>query len=281
MKWLLGLFASLPTPIMHAIAGPAAFVLYRVFRYRRETVRTNLLNAFPNLSEAERRKIEKDHYRHLANVFFEVLRSTRMSRAEVARRVSIRNLQMLRDVTDNFQKQVIVLLIHQGNWEWVLHGVMIQVPIPVDAVYKELHSEFWDQYMLEARSRFGGHPMALSNVARAVISGRAQKRIIGIIADQSGPRSGGYWTEFLERPASFYRGPEKLARALDLPVLFLQCRQIRTGYYEIEFHELSLSPKTENEDDIIERYVRKAEQVITEQPHTFLWTNRRWKKKPP
>jgi KDO2-lipid IV(A) lauroyltransferase len=281
VKWLLGLLASLPTPIMHAIAVPAGFLLYRVFRYRRATVRNNLLHAFPNLSETERREIERDSYRHLANLFLEILRSTRMSQAEFARRVTIRNLQMFYDATHDLQKQAIVLLIHQGNWEWMLHGVMAQLPISVDPVYKELHSEFWDQYMLESRSRFGAQPMPLLRVGRTMIRGRAHKRIIGMVADQSGPRSGGYWTEVLGRPASFNRGAEKLARTLDLPVLFAQCRQTRTGYYEIEFHELSLSPKTENGDDILERFVRKAEQVITEQPCTYLWTNRRWKKKPP
>jgi KDO2-lipid IV(A) lauroyltransferase len=281
MKWLLGALASLPTPVMHALAYPAYLLLYRVLRYRRATVRDNLRHAFPDLDAATRRDIERRSYRHLANLFFEILRSTRMPQAEFARRVHFSNLELLERATDNYQRQAIVLLIHQGNWEWMLHGAMAQLPVAVDPVYKTLHSPFWDDFMLTARSRFGAEPMALEEVARAVIRGRRRRRLIVMLADQSGPRHGGYWTKFMHRPASFYRGAEKLARGLKLPLLFAQCRLRGTGDYEIRLHEVSMPPHEASDDELMERYVRLAETLIAEQPESYLWTNRRWKKRPP
>ena len=102
-----------------------------------------------------------------------------------------------------------------------------------------------------------------------------------MLADQAGPRDGGYWTEFLNRPASFYRGADKLAQALKIPVLFAQCHRGARGHYEIEFHEISLPPHDADSELILERYVRQAEACIGESPETYLWTNRRWKKQPP
>ena len=281
MKWALALLAALPTPLLLSLARPGYLLLYHVLRYRRATVRDNLAHAFPDLSDGERRRIEKASYRHLVRLFLEVLRSTRMRRDEFARRVRFSNIDVLERATNGWQRQAVLLLIHQGNWEWMLHAAMAQLPIAVDPVYKALHSEFWDRYMRAARARFGAEPIALTDVARAVIRGRRRRRAIAMLADQSGPRHGGYWTDFLNRPASFYRGAEKLARTLELPVLFAQCRLLRPGYYEVTFHELSLPPHAATDDALLELYVRTAERMIAAQPECYLWTNRRWKKKPP
>jgi KDO2-lipid IV(A) lauroyltransferase len=281
MGLLLRLLAKIPTPALYPLGWLFYQLVYRVARYRRRTVRENLRHAFPDRSTAERARIERDSYRHLANLFLEIIRGTAMAQSEFSRRVSFRNLELLYEVTDGLKRQAIVLLIHQGNWEWMLHGAMAQLPVSVDPVYKPLHSEFWNDYMLAARSRFGAQPMALADVGRSVIRRRREQRVIVMLADQAGPAHEGYWTDFLGRPASFYRGAEKLAQSLKLPLLFAQCRRKRPGYYEIELHALSLPPHEVSGDGLLEAYVRRAETVIAEQPATYLWTNRRWKKQPP
>ena len=281
MAFLLGLVARLPAGVGYLLSRIASLVLYHVVRYRRDVVRENLAHAFPTRDHNELQQIEKRFYGHFCDLFVEILRSTRMSQAEFAARVRFVNLERLREATDDFASQAIVLLVHQGNWEWMLHGAMAQMPVSVDPVYKPLHSPFWDDYMLRARSRFGATPMAIARVGREVIRGRTRRRLIVMLADQSGPRFGGYWTEFLHRPASFYRGADKLARALKVPVLFAQCQRRERGYYDITFHDISAPPHAPDEEAILERYVRIAEQCIGEQPYTYLWTNRRWKKAPP
>jgi len=35
------------------------------------------------------------------------------------------------------------------------------------------------------------------------------------------------------------------------------------------------------EEEIIEAYIRAAEQAIGEEPESYLWSNRRWKHQPP
>ncbi|WOJ92706.1 lysophospholipid acyltransferase family protein [Congregibacter variabilis] len=281
MKLLLGLLAAMPLRVSYAAAAVMYLLLYHLFRYRRGTVRDNLSWAFPQKSEAERKQIEKASYRHLCNLFMEILSSTRLPQAEMADRVSFTNPEVLAGVTNNFDKQAIVLLIHQGNWEWILHAAMFKMGISVDPVYKTLHSPLWNQYMLDARSRFGASPMPIDRVGREVIGGRKRKRLIAMLADQAGPKAAGYWRQFLNRPASFYRGADKLAQALDIPVVFAKCRRVETGRYEVLFEEISLPPHPADPQRILELYVLAAEAAIAEQPETYLWTNRRWKKTPP
>lgn len=281
MKLLLGLLAAMPLRMGYAVATLMYLLLYHVLRYRRITVRDNLSWAFPDKTDAERKQIEKASYRHLCNLFMEILSSTRLSQTEMAERVSFVNLKVLAAATNDFDKQAIVLLIHQGNWEWMLHAAMLKMGVSVDPVYKTLHSPFWNQYMLDARSRFGASPMPIDRVGREVLRGRKRKRLIAMLADQAGPKAAGYWRHFLHRPASFYRGADKLAQTLNIPVVFAKCRRMETGRYEVLFEEISLPPHDANPELILERYVLAAEAAIAEQPETYLWTNRRWKKTPP
>ncbi|MFK8043554.1 lysophospholipid acyltransferase family protein [Congregibacter sp.] len=281
MKWFLGLLAALPLRLAYALAVLFYVLLYHVFRYRRSTVDENLRSAFPQKSESERAAIARASYRHLCNLFMEILCSTRMKQSDMAQRMSFPNMQVLADATDGFEKQAIVLLIHQGNWEWMLHAAMEKMQVSVDPVYKTLHSPFWNQYMLDARSRFGASPMPIDRVGREVIRGRKRKRLIAMLADQAGPKASGYWRNFLNRPASFYRGADKLAQTLSIPVVFAKCRRTETGHYEVQFEEISLPPHDADPELILARYVLAAEAAIAEQPETYLWTNRRWKKTPP
>ncbi|MEE4277031.1 MAG: lysophospholipid acyltransferase family protein [Halieaceae bacterium] len=281
MRALLRALAALPEGVAQALSSLAYLLAYHLLRYRRATVRENLAQAFPQKTVGERLQIERAFYRYFCDLLLEILRSTRMPSAAFAEGVSFRNPELLFEVTNQLSSQAILLLIHQGNWEWSLHSAMQHLGAPVDPVYKPLHSPFWDQLILEARSRFGATPMTIASVGREVVRGRGRRRLIALLADQAGPRHGGFWTEFLGRPASFYRGPEKLARALALPLLFAQCRRLSRGRYEIEFHLISLPPHDSEGDALLKAYVDLAQRCIAEQPETYLWTNRRWKKKPP
>lgn len=263
------------------VMGYVAYLLvYHLFRYRRPVVADNLSHAMPDLNDRELRQLENASYRHLGRMGAEILLSPLLSREDFSRRVTFRNLDLLESAA-RASNQVIVLLIHQGNWEWVLGSASASLSVAVDPVYKTLHSPFWDRYMLRMRSRFGASPIPLADVGRNVVRARSKQRIIALVADQSGPRVGGYWTHFLNRPASFYRGAEKLARGLSLPVFFAQCRRSRPGYYEVEFLEMSTPPAPEEEDGITQAFIAHAERSIRSQPETYLWTNRRWKRKPP
>ena len=44
---------------------------------------------------------------------------------------------------------------------------------------------------------------------------------------------------------------------------------------------LTQTPGQLTAEEIIEAYIREAEQAIREEPESFLWSNRRWKHRPP
>lgn len=275
---LIRLLARLPLPALYLLASLLSFLLYRVLRYRRGVVRENIAAAFPEQSPSVRRQTERAFYAYLADLLVEVIAASGMPRDAFPSRVRLRNPELFEALTRERDTPVIVLAIHQGNWEWMLHAAALQLDIPIHAVYKPLHSARWDAFAAAMRSRFGSRPLPMQRALRSVLRSRHERRAYAMVADQAAS-SRGYRTQFLNRQATFYRGADQMARAVDAAVVFIQCRRLARGHYEAIFHALSLPPHDGDEHAITERYIALAEQCIREQPETYLWSSRRWRRK--
>jgi KDO2-lipid IV(A) lauroyltransferase len=272
----------LPLPLLYLLAWPGYLLLYHVAGYRREVVLQNLSRAFPDNSAGEITALAKKFYRQLVEVALEILRTRNMSADEIRRRVSVVNPELLRQYSNDFRDSVVMLAIHQGNWEWMLHGVKLHLDIPIDPVYKPLHNRQLNELMLEIRSQFGSRPIPMASAARDILRRRREFRLFVLVADQApiaGERS--YWTRFMNRPAAFYEGGEAIAKLTGYPVLFARCRRRCKGHYEVEFSEVARPPYEDSDHRIVETYVRLAEQAIRAEPESWLWSNRRWKRSPP
>jgi len=279
---LYRLLSWLPLPLLYALAGAGYLLLYYVVGYRKAVVRQNLLHAFPDKNAGGITVLSKKFYRQLVDVALEILKTRRMSADDLRRRVTLVNTDLLREYSNNFQDSVIILTIHQGNWEWMLHGIRLHLDVPVDPVYKPLHNKSLDKLIFEIRSRFGSRPLPMASAMRDILRHRRHFRLLALVADQSPiERERSHWTRFMHRDAAFYEGAETLARLTAYPVLFAQCRRLARGYYEVRFREVARPPYASEGHEIVERYVRLAEEAIRSEPESWLWSNRRWKRLPP
>ena len=273
------LISWLPFPALYALARVAYLVLYYLSGYRKSVVRQNLKHAFPDKSESEITVLAKKFYLHLAQVALEIIKARRMSKDDFRQRVKLRNPELLAQYSNNFSESVIVLSIHQGNWEWMLHGATTALEIPIDPVYKPLHNKVVDKLVYDIRSQFGSRPLAMEDSIKDILRRRREFRIFVMVADQAPIRSErSYWTEFLNQEAAFYLGSEAIAKMTKFPVLFVQCHRQRPGYYEIELHEVARPPYDKESHAITDRYIELAEQAVHREPYSWLWSNRRWKR---
>lgn len=279
---LYTLLALLPLGALHRIAAIAALLLRWVFRYRVGTVRRNLAASFPEQAPVWHRQTLEAFYRGFVQTTVEVIRIPKMSLEDFAERVTFANTELVRTATRDFTRSAIVLTLHQGNWEWMLHGATAALGMPIDPVYKPLHDPGADRFALETRSQFGAEPIPMSESARNLLRHRRKVRLFAMVADQSpGFRERVHWTTFLNQPTAFFAGAATIARLTGHPVLFAECHRQEPGRYRVTFREVTLDPKALTEDDIIERYARLAEESIRAQPESWLWSNRRWKLQAP
>jgi KDO2-lipid IV(A) lauroyltransferase len=277
--FLYRFLGRLPFPLLYPLAWLTYLLLYYVAGYRKAVVKENLAGAFPDQSEREVTVLAKKFYRQFAQVGLEIARARYMDETDFRERVEILNPELIAECSGGMRQSVIILTIHQGNWEWMLHGLATTLGVPLDPVYKPLHSPAADRFMREVRSRFGSRPVAISEATRDILRRRREFRLLVMVADQSPVRrERSYWTRFMHRDAAFYLGAETIARTTGFPVLFAQCRRLRRGHYQMELHKLGEAPYDGEAHSLTESYVRIAERAIREEPESWLWSNRRWKR---
>ena len=93
----LYLLSLLPFRVLYMLSDGIAFIVYHIFRYRREIVANNLLIAFPEKTEAERKKIEKDFYKGFIDNFIETIKLFSMSAKELEKRF-VGNFEVVNDL---------------------------------------------------------------------------------------------------------------------------------------------------------------------------------------
>lgn len=271
------LLSKLPFWLLYRVADLLYVLMYYFPGYRRKVVKENLRNSFPEKTEKEINRIAKDFYANLTDLSMETLKILDISREEIQKRVKFDNMDMVHFYLDQGQP-IIVLTGHQCNWEWLLLGSSVECRYPIDGVYKPQHNELVDELLFKMRSHFGARPLAMKDVFRSIIKNKTEKRILAMVADQT-PAGGEiqYFTKFLNRNSGFFVGADKIANHTGFPVLFLDMKRVKRGYYEATFHPVVPKENSTSEFPIIEEYAQMLEASILKNPGDWLWSHRRWK----
>lgn len=258
----------------------AFFFLYYLFRYRRGVVFGNLAAAFPELTAPQRNTLARQYYRHLARLVLEVGRTRAMPPEAFTQAITLVNPEAVRAASDNFSRSIIFLGIHQGNWEWMLHATAQALGIAIDPIYKPLHNRRVNQFMHALRSQFHGEPIPAERAGQYVLRHRRKFCAIAILADQSPmPEEASCNTRFLGRETAFHAGFAQLAALADARIVFTQCHCADESRYNVEFFPLEETGNGESRTQaLVDAYAAHAERAIRAQPHTWLWSHRRWKR---
>ena len=115
---ILFLVSLLPFWILYGISDLLYLIAYHVWGYRKALVRKQLNDSFPEQTESERRKIERDYYHWFCDYIVETLKLFSISRKNLMRRMRFVGTER---VEESFRQNqnVVVYLGHYCNWEWV------------------------------------------------------------------------------------------------------------------------------------------------------------------
>ena len=95
---LLWLVSRLPFKIIYFISDGVYILLYYLIGYRKKVVRNNLALVFPEKSEEERLVIEKKFFRHMCDIFLEMIKTLGISNKEVQKRFTVTNMEVLHEL---------------------------------------------------------------------------------------------------------------------------------------------------------------------------------------
>ncbi len=274
------LLSLLPFRVIRGFNPFVFFVIYRLLGYRKNVVLDNLGKAFPKKSEADRLRIARGYYQHLADLILDTIGFMSI------RKSTIKKLGFFekgsREVIDSYRaknKSFVLAMSHYGSWE-VLGAVFNQnYPGYAVAGFRPLTNKAVDLVIHHSRKRLNNLLVPMKKLGRKTIEmvNQHQPFALMLISDQWPPPKTATIVDFLGIETPFYNGLEKLSRKFDLPVVFISTRKKDDGTYSIFVEEITNSPKNFSHGDITRKYAELLQNEIKTRPEYWLWSHRRWK----
>lgn len=283
--WIvLKVLGILPRPVARACGAWVARAASFLRPPLRRTALINLRLAFPDWTDAQRRRVLRRLVRHLGWMAAEFAHFPRYSRERLERVV-------IYDGFENFAQArakgrgVLVLTGHIGAWElssfahaafgYPMHFLVRAIPNPrVDALVNRY------------RCASGNTPVDKINSARQIFQVLRSGGTVGILADLNTPATDGVFVDFFGIPACTTGAVARIALRTGAPVV--------PGYiywdealrkYRLRFEpEVELVRTGEEAEDVVtntQRFARIIEECARRWPDQWLWVHKRWKTRPP
>lgn len=274
-------FSLLPLRVHYVFADCLYALMAYVVRYRHRVIWRNLKSSFPEKTDRELRRIEKDFYHWFCDYFAETVKLLTMSPEEMRRRMVFRGTDEINRCWEEGQS-VGVFLGHYGQWEWIT-----SLPLWVSDrgqctdIYKPLENKDFDRLFLRVREKYGARCIPMAETLRRVVDYRRQGRpiVLGYISDQVPFWNNiHHWLPFLNHDTPVFTGAEKIMKRMGHAVFYADVRRIRRGYYECEMQLITREPAKYKDFELTDEYFRRLEASIRRDPAIYLWSHNRWKR---
>ena len=263
---------------IYLISDLLYYILYYIFSYRKKVVRKNLELAFPEKSKMERRRIERENFRNLTDIFLETFKSNNIKEKDLRERFKFKNPELLEKIYNNNQ-EVIVMCSHYCSWEWVFVIEKI-TKFKINAIYKQLSNKYFDKWTKDRRSQYGANMITTKETYREVsrLSKLKSLNFYGFASDQSPKKSKAvYWGNFLNNWVPIHTGAEIIAKKYNIAIVFMDVQKVKRGYYEASFSLITDKPNSFKKFELTDKYIELVEKQVRNKPEYYTWTHRRFK----
>ena len=279
ISFLLYPISLLPLRILYLFSDFCAFLLYHVFKYRREVVSENIAKSFPNLDEKERISIEKQFYNNFCDSFIETIKLLSMSEKQLQSHITADYSELEKILAEN--QNCHIYLGHQFNWEWAnAHVASAFKNKNIAVAYKPLSSKSFNDLMLKIRSRFGSKMVSSKNMKKEMEIFKDKQHVLILVADQNPNKPiKSFWTSFLSQQTAFISGSELYSASHKTPILFAKIIREKRGHYKFVLTPIFNFSDEYKIGSITNIFSKKLENAIKINPENYLWSHKRWKHK--
>ncbi|NNE31247.1 MAG: lipid A biosynthesis acyltransferase [Winogradskyella sp.] len=275
---ILWLISILPFRLLYAFSDVLYLFIFKLFGYRKATVKENLRLVFPDKSEKEIAEITSKFYHHLCDMIVEAIKSLSISDEQLKKRYKFSNVELINELEEK-QRSIILMCAHYGSWEWIFI-LQSYVKHKGYAIYKRLANKYFDRLVKRIRAKHNSHLITTKETLQVLAESKrkGELTINGFASDQSPkPHKAFHWNEFMGVKVPMHTGAEMLAKKLDMAVVFFSTKRIKRGYYETTFTTITEHPKDYKDYEITDMFFKRVEKQILEAPQYYLWTHKRWK----
>ncbi|HEV2615016.1 MAG TPA: lysophospholipid acyltransferase family protein [Candidatus Acidoferrales bacterium] len=273
----------LPRPLARVIASTIARVLLLCRPPLRRAGIVNLRLAFPEWSDAQRRRTLRRMVRYLGWMAAEFAHFPELSRENIERLVVLDGFENF-DAARQRGKGVIFLTGHMSAWELAPFAQALYRN-PLSFLARAVDNSRVDALVNRYRCLSGNRPIEKNNAARAMLRVLHSGGTVGILADQNTSLDEGIFVDFFGIPAATTTGLARIARRTDAAVvpgfLFWDSSMRK---YRLRFEAAVQLQRTEDEDADIRVNTTRCNKVIEDyiraHPEQWLWVHKRWKNRP-
>jgi KDO2-lipid IV(A) lauroyltransferase len=278
---LLGL---LPRPAARFVGASFAAVAYAVRAPLRRSAMFNLRLAFPDWTDARRRRVLRGMIRQIGWMAGEFSQFPKYTRERIERIVVVDGFENF-DTARRRDKGVLFLTGHMSAWELAPFAQALYGH-PLHFLVRPIANRRVDALINSYRCRSGNQPIEKNRSARAILKVLGEGGTVGVLADHNTDIEESVFVDFFGLPASTTSGLARIALRTDSAVVpgFLSWDEVR-GRYRLRFEPAVELARTGNEEsDVVEntaRFTRVIEDFIRAHPDQWLWIHKRWKTRPP
>ena len=270
--------AYLPEFLLIPKANFIAFLIFHIFKIRRDVALENLRIAFPEQSEKERATIAYRSYKHFCLMILEFMRLIRWTPGQLEKMVQFESAEILQNLMRE-DKGVIINSAHFGNWE-ISVSYFSKFWASTTGVQQKQKNPYIDQRMAAHRSRWGMEIIYSRGAVKNSLNALEQKRMLGLLGDQDGGASG-IFVPFFGRMASTPPGPALIRVKSQAPIAFAYAIRLGRFKFRLGIEPLNIDdnfePTEENLKSITRAYLQILEKYIRQYPEQYFWMHRRWK----
>ena len=279
VAWLI---SRLPVDAVIVIGRAIGLTLYWISGLtgasRRRITETNIDLCFPELSEAERRRLARDSFVHTAIGALEFTQPWLNPGRDISSRINIYGREHL-EVAAAEGRGVLLVGGHFTAMDICSQG--LSKVVDMDVMYRRNRNPVWEWLQVTGRRRYYGSVIERKDI-RQTLQRLKAGRIIWYAADQDyGPKRS-VFAPFFGVEAATINATARLAAFNHSPVMFISnYRDLATGTWSVHFH-----PALENfpSGDAVADATRInaiIETAVREHPEQYLWMHRRFKTRPP
>jgi len=271
-----------PLPLALWLGRRVGDVVYTAMPRRRRIALSNLGRAYPELPEAERRRLARRAAQHLGMTLVELPRLLTAPLDETLARIRLDGIEHLHAAMQAHGR-ALVLTAHLGNWE-ILCAAHRLTEYGLSVVVRPLDARWLDAVAVKLRRRTGVDVIDKRGALRPVLEALRRGRMVGILMDQNAARREGVFVEFFGHPASTSRSLALLAVRTGTPVVPIFARRAAgTGHTVVIRPALPAPSSNDPEAAVVEltaRCTAEIERAIRQAPEQWLWSHDRWRTRP-
>jgi Kdo2-lipid IVA lauroyltransferase/acyltransferase len=273
----------LPRSLSRAFAIAISQTVYLLHGKLRRVGMRNLALAFPEKSEAERKRILRGVFVSLGRELAEMCQFPRYTLENVDEVVVYDGLENYERAYAR-KKGVLFLTAHFGGWELSafvhsLHGHWVNI------VMRPMDNPYLDRLLQSYRTMHGNRVVPKDDFVRGLLAAMKASETVGILTDTNMTPPQGVFVNFFGIPACTASGLARIALrtgAAVVPGFTIWDESL--GKYRLRFDPaLELTRTGDLEADIVantQLFTKVIEDYVRQYPDQWLWVHRRWKTRP-